>query len=299
MVCNRAMDRTEDAPRPLQRVIAAQRTSDGAGVSLWRSLGQTPFARLDPFLMLDEFGSDRPGEYIKGFPPHPHRGFQTVTYMLAGHMLHEDHLGNRGHLRAGDVQWMNAGRGIIHSEMPQQESGLMRGFQLWINLPARDKMSPASYQDIPAAGLPTVEDGAGLRAVVVAGEWAHAGARVTGPVAGLATQPLFVDLALPAGGRLDVPLPTTHHAFIYVYEGSLSLPSVGGGEAILPARHAGVLGEGARVDAVAGGAGARCLLLAARPIGEPVVQYGPFVMNTREEIERAVRDYQSGRLAAG
>ena len=299
MVCNRAMHRTEDAPRPLQRAIAAQRTSDGAGVSLWRSLGQTPFARLDPFLMLDEFGSDKPGEYIKGFPSHPHRGFQTVTYMLAGHMLHEDHLGNRGHLRAGDVQWMNAGRGIIHSEMPQQESGLMRGFQLWINLPARDKMSPAGYQDIPAASLPVVEDGSGLRAVVVAGEWTHGGARVTGPVAGLATQPLFVDLALPAGAALSSPLPATHTAFIYVYEGSLTLPAAGGGRADLPARHAGVLGEGARVDAVAGGAGARCLLLAARPIGEPVVQYGPFVMNTREEIEQAVRDYQSGRLAAG
>ena len=296
------MQQSADAPRRLLRAIAAQRTSDGAGVSLWRSLGQSPFARLDPFLMLDEFGSDKPGEYIKGFPPHPHRGFQTVTYMLAGHMLHEDHLGNRGHLRAGDVQWMNAGRGIIHSEMPQQESGLMRGFQLWINLPARDKMSPAGYQDIPAASLPVVEDGSGLRAVVVAGEWTHGGARVTGPVAGLATQPLFVDLALPAGAALSLPLPATHNAFVYVYEGSLTLPAAGGGSADLPARHAGVLGEGAGVEAVAGGAGgagARCLLLAARPIGEPVVQYGPFVMNTREEIEQAVRDYQTGRLAVG
>jgi len=304
MVCNRDMDRSTDAPRSLQRVIAAQRTSDGAGVSLWRSLGQTHFARLDPFLMLDEFGSDKPGEYIKGFPAHPHRGFQTVTYMLAGHMLHEDHLGNRGHLRAGDVQWMNAGRGIIHSEMPQQESGLMRGFQLWINLPARDKMSPAGYQDIPAASLPVVEDGAGLRAVVVAGEWDHAGARAVGPVAGLATQPLFVDLALPADARLSLPLPASHNAFVYVYEGALALPASaqGGtadGTALLPARHGGVLGPGARIEAVAGAAGARCLLLAARPIGEPVVQYGPFVMNTREEIEQAVNDYQTGRLAVG
>jgi hypothetical protein len=304
MVCNRDMDRSTDAPRSLQRVIAAQRTSDGAGVSLWRSLGQTHFARLDPFLMLDEFGSDKPGEYIKGFPAHPHRGFQTVTYMLAGHMLHEDHLGNRGHLRAGDVQWMNAGRGIIHSEMPQQESGLMRGFQLWINLPARDKMSPAGYQDIPAASLPVVEDGAGLRAVVVAGEWDHAGARAVGPVAGLATQPLFVDLSLPADARLSLPLPASHNAFVYVYEGALALPAAaqGGtadGTALLPARHGGVLGPGARIEAVAGAAGARCLLLAARPIGEPVVQYGPFVMNTREEIEQAVNDYQTGRLAVG
>jgi redox-sensitive bicupin YhaK (pirin superfamily) len=304
MVCNRGMETSRDASRSLQRVIAAQRTSDGAGVSLWRSLGQTHFARLDPFLMLDEFGSDKSGEYIKGFPAHPHRGFQTVTYMLAGHMLHEDHLGNRGHLRAGDVQWMNAGRGIIHSEMPQQESGLMRGFQLWINLPARDKMSPAGYQDIPAASLPVVEDASGLRAVVVAGEWDHAGARAVGPVAGLATQPLFVDLVLPADARLSLPLPATHNAFVYVYEGALALPAAAqggtaGGTALLPARHGGVLGPGARIDAFAGAAGARCLLLAARPIGEPVVQYGPFVMNTREEIEQAVRDYQTGRLAAG
>lgn len=294
MVCNRIMEHTADAPRRLLRTIAAQRTSDGAGVSLWRSLGQSQFARLDPFLMLDEFGSDKPGEYIKGFPPHPHRGFQTVTYMLAGHMLHEDHMGNRGHLRAGDVQWMNAGRGIIHSEMPQQESGLMRGFQLWINLPARDKMSPAGYQDIPAASLPVVEDAAGLRAVVVAGEWDHSGAKAVGPVAGLATQPLFVDLALPADGRLALPLPALHNAFVYVYEGALSLP---GGT--LAARHGGVLGAGARLEATAGPAGARCLLLAARPIGEPIVQYGPFVMNTREEIEQAVHDYQTGRLAVG
>lgn len=294
MVCNRAMQQPDDASRRLLRTIAAQRTSDGAGVSLWRSLGQSQYARLDPFLMLDEFGSDQPGEYIKGFPPHPHRGFQTVTYMLAGHMLHEDHLGNRGHLRAGDVQWMNAGRGIIHSEMPQQESGLMRGFQLWINLPSRDKMSPAGYQDIPAASLPVVEDGAGLRAVVVAGEWDHAGAKAVGPVAGLATQPLFVDLSLPAHGRLALPLPALHNAFVYVYEGDLTLP---GGT--LAARHGGVLGAGARLEATAGEVGARCLLLAARPIGEPVVQYGPFVMNTREEVEQAVRDYQTGRLAAG
>lgn len=297
MVFNPGMEPSSTS-RPLQRVIAAQRTSDGAGVTLWRSLGQTPFARLDPFLMLDEFGSDKPGEYIKGFPPHPHRGFQTVTYMLAGHMLHEDHLGNRGHLRAGDVQWMNAGRGIIHSEMPQQESGLMRGFQLWINLPARDKMSPAGYQDIPAASLPVVEDDAGSRMVVVAGEWAGAGATVAGPVAGLATEPLFVDVSLAPGGRLSRSLPPAHNVFLYVYEGSLALPSASG-TATLSARQGGVLGPGTGIEARAGEAGARCLLLAARPIGEPVVQYGPFVMNTREEIEQAVRDYQSGRLAAG
>ena len=285
-------------PRRLRRVIDAQRTSDGAGVTLWRSLGQGPFARLDPFLMLDEFGSDRPGDYIKGFPPHPHRGFQTVTYMLAGHMLHEDHLGNRGHLRAGDVQWMTAGRGIIHSEMPQQESGLMRGFQLWINLPAAEKMRQAEYRDIPAAAIPVLADAAGVRAKVVAGELALGGGRASGPVTGMSTRPLFIDLELPAGATFSLGLPASHHAYCYVYEGALGVPHADGGEVTLRARQGGVLDDGDRLALRASDAGARALLLAARPIGEPVVQYGPFVMNTREEIDQAIRDFQSGRLAA-
>ena len=291
------------APRRLQRVIEAQRTSDGAGVTLWRSLGQGPFARLDPFLMLDEFGSDRPGDYIKGFPPHPHRGFQTVTYMLAGHMLHEDHLGNRGHLRAGDVQWMTAGRGIIHSEMPQQESGLMRGFQLWINLPAAEKMRPAEYRDIPAAQLPQLEDAAGVRVKLVAGELVHGGERAVGPVTGMSTDPLFVDLHLPPGTAFAVERPASHHVYAYVHEGAVSLPAAAGDEATLRARQGGVLGAAvptgrSQVALRATAEGARVLLLAARPIGEPVVQYGPFVMNTREEIEQAIQDFQSGRLTA-
>lgn len=292
--------------RRLQRVIDARHTSDGAGVTLWRSLGQAPSARLDPFLMLDEFGSDRPGDYIKGFPPHPHRGFQTVTYMLAGHMLHEDHLGNRGHLRAGDVQWMTAGRGIIHSEMPQQESGLMRGFQLWVNLPAAEKMRPAEYRDIAAADIPVLTDAAGVRAKVVAGALTLGGAHAVGPVVGMTTQPLFLDLWIPAGAVFRTDLPAAHHAYCYVYEGALRVPAATGGEAELQARQGGVLASpqtaAASPDAAvllqAGAQGARALLLAARPIGEPVVQYGPFVMNTREEIDQAVRDFQSGRLAA-
>ena len=290
--------------RRLRRVIDAQRTSDGAGVTLWRSLGQGPFARLDPFLMLDEFGSDRPGDYIKGFPSHPHRGFQTVTYMLAGHMLHEDHLGNRGHLRAGDVQWMTAGRGIIHSEMPQQESGLMRGFQLWVNLPAVEKMRPAEYRDIPAAAIPVLVDAAGVRAKIVAGELSLGGGRAVGPVTGMSTQPLFVDLGLPADATFSLDLPASHQSYCYVYEGAVHLPGVDAGEATLQARQGGVLAADdpaaadSRIVLRAGGAGARALLLAARPIGEPVVQYGPFVMNTREEIDQAIRDFQSGRLTA-
>jgi redox-sensitive bicupin YhaK (pirin superfamily) len=302
---------TDTTVRVLQRVIDAQRTADGAGVTLWRSLGQGPFARLDPFLMLDEFGSDRPDEYIKGFPAHPHRGFQTVTYMLAGHMLHEDHLGNRGHLRAGDVQWMSAGRGIIHSEMPQQESGLMRGFQLWLNLPAAEKMRPAEYRDIPAAAIPELADATGVRAKVVAGELSLGGGHASGPVTGISTQPLFVDVELPAGTAIAVDIPASHHAYCYVYEGAISVPAATGGEATLRARQGGVLGGtgdvgagraaqglGSRVTLRATHSRGRALLLAARPIGEPVVQYGPFVMNTREEIDQAIRDFQSGRLTA-
>ena len=275
--------------RPLIRVIDAQRTSDGAGVSLHRSLGQGSFARLDPFLMLDEFGSDRPDEYIAGFPAHPHRGLQTVTYMLEGHMLHEDHLGNRGHLKSGGVQWMTAGRGIIHSEMPQQEEGLMRGFQLWINLPAAEKMGPAGYRDLDAEQIPLYEEAGGLRVKVIAGELRRAGQQVRGPIHGLSTAPEFWDVAMPANFVFEQPLPADHSVYVYVFEGALDG---------LRARQGGVFGPGAALRLVAGSAGARCLVLAAKPIGEPIVQYGPFVMNTREEIEQAVRDYQSGRLVA-
>ena len=284
--------------RVLRRVIAAQRTSDGAGVTLYRSLGQSPHARLDPFLMLDEFGSDRPDEYIAGFPPHPHRGFETVTYMLEGHMLHEDHLGHRGHLRSGGVQWMTAGRGIIHSEMPQQESGLLRGFQLWVNLPAREKMRPAAYEDIEAARIPTVQ-GDGCRARIVAGSFAGPTGRVRGPVDGVTTQPVFFDVELLAGVRFAHSLPAGHNAFVYVFEGALAAAPDSSLAQPLLRRQGGVLGDGAGVVLVAGDAGARFLLLAAAPIGEPVVQYGPFVMNTREEVEQAVRDYQAGRLVGG
>lgn len=287
------------------RLIEALRTSDGAGVTLYRSLGQTQLVRLDPFLMLDEFGSDRPDEYIAGFPAHPHRGFQTVTYMLEGHMLHEDHLGNKGHLKSGGVQWMTAGRGIIHSEMPQQESGLMRGFQLWINLPAREKMCAAGYRDLEASEIPAYES-SGLRVKVIAGELLREGQTIRGPITGLSTEPIFWDVHLAAGQSFEQALPAGHSTYLYVYEG---LVEVGGQGQRVAARQGAVLGEGERVllRAVQGeshdashdaGQGARALLLCAKPIGEPIVQYGPFVMNTREEIERAVRDYQSGRLTA-
>jgi hypothetical protein len=275
--------------RPLARVIRAIPASDGAGVKLLRSLGQQPGARVDPFLMLDHFSSENPDDYVAGFPPHPHRGFETVTYMLDGHMLHEDHLGNRGHLKSGGVQWMTAGRGIIHSEMPQQESGRMRGFQLWINLPSREKMKPASYRDLDGSEIPEVALANGGRVRVVAGVAEVDGTRTAGPIAGLSTEPLYLDVALPARATFVHPVKDGHSAFLYPYEGTLEL-----GGTTLRTHDAGVLAEEGAVAVQAGADGARFLLLAAKPLNEPVVQYGPFVMNTRDEIEQAIRDYQGG-----
>lgn len=283
--------------RMLQRVVPAQETSDGAGVKLRRSIGQSPQARLDPFLMLDEFGTDNPQDYIAGFPAHPHRGFETVTYMLDGHMLHEDHLGNRGDLKSGDVQWMTAGRGIIHSEMPQQTEGRMRGFQLWINLPAAEKMKPAAYRDIPAAGIPAVVLPGGGSVKVIAGTLRLEERETPGPMQGLSSEPLYFDVELAPGGRFEHVLPSAHSAFLYLYEGGLEV----GAESPLglPRRSAGVLSAGDALTVQAAAEGARFILLAAKPLGEPVAQYGPFVMNTAAEIEQAIRDYQSGRLTAG
>lgn len=283
--------------KPLLQVITANRTSDGAGVSLYRSLGQSAHARVDPFLMLDEFGSDRPDEYIAGFPPHPHRGFETVTYMLNGHMLHEDHLGNKGHLKSGDVQWMTAGRGIIHSEMPQQESGLMRGFQLWINLPAKEKMKPAGYQDIAASRIPIFSDADGLWVKVIAGEFARQGRTWVGPVQGVSTAPIFWDVHLPSGQVFEQTLPEQHNTYLYVYEGELLIKDSNGQSHSLRPKQGGILGVGSGLHVAASSEGCQFLVLAAQPLGEPVVQYGPFVMNTRDEIEQAIRDYQNNALA--
>ncbi len=284
--------------RKLARTIPGMQTSDGAGVKLRRSIGSGPGSRLDPFLMLDEFGTDNPGDYIAGFPPHPHRGFETVTYMIDGHMMHEDHLGNVGHLKSGGVQWMTAGRGVIHSEMPQQESGRMRGFQLWINLPAREKMKPASYRDIPAGDLPVISLDSGGQIKLIAGQLlTPAGQTIGGPInqeaGSMATDPLFLDLSLPAGARHRIAVPAGHQAFVYAYEGS---PKIGGKP--LPGQHAGILDDGGFVDVQAGVEDLRMILIAGKPLGEPVVQYGPFVMNTRAEIEQAMDDYRNGRLTA-
>ena len=287
--------------RTLEQVIQSIPTSDGAGVKLRRSLGATQHLRLDPFLMLDEFGTDNPDDYIAGFSAHPHRGFETVTYMLDGHMLHQDHLGNRGDLKSGGVQWMTAGRGIIHSEMPQQQSGRMRGFQLWLNLPAKEKMKPASYRDIPAEEVPVVALPRGGRAKVIAGTLIVAGKSTHGPInsgrSRLSTDPLYLDVELPPGGAFSHPVATDHNAFVYVFEGSADVGPANAGKAL--ARYsAGLLSHGDGIEVRAGGDGARFILLAGKPLREPIVQYGPFVMNTRDEIEQALQDYQNGELAA-
>ncbi|MFA4968274.1 MAG: pirin family protein [Sulfuritalea sp.] len=281
--------------RRLQQIIRSVATSDGAGVSLRRSLGQSPSTRVDPFLMLDEFSSDDPDDYIAGFPPHPHRGFETVTYMLDGHMLHEDHLGNRGDLLPGGAQWMTAGRGIIHSEMPQQESGRMRGFQLWINLPAAEKMKPAHYRDIRPEEIPQTVLPGGGEARVIAGNIVVDGREVAGPVQGLSTEALYLDVRLPAGGNFAHAVPDGHNAFLYAYEGSVRIGQEGDSPR-LSAQDAGVLSSGESVEIHADDGPASFLLLAARPLREPVVQYGPFVMNTREEIEQAIADYRDNQL---
>ena len=281
--------------RSLKRVIRGMATSDGAGVKLSRTLGQSRGLYHDPFLMLDEFSSENPGDYIAGFPAHPHRGFETVTYLLDGHMLHEDHLGNRGDLKSGGVQWMTAGRGIIHSEMPQQLEGRMRGFQLWINLPAREKMKPAGYRDLDPSQIPVAEISEGVRVKVVAGSVETGNGTVSGPIAGGTTDPTYLDVALAPNTSFTHAVAADYNAFVYAYEGGLT---VGEGAQALAAHSAGLLSEGDRVTVKAGADGARFLLLAAKPINEPVVQYGPFVMNTTEEIEQAVRDYQNGVLAS-
>ena len=279
--------------RTLQRVIPSIAASDGAGVKLRRSLGASQLARHDPFLMLDEFYSDDPDDYLAGFPSHPHRGFETVTYMLDGHMRHQDSGGNTGDLGPGDVQWMTAARGIVHSEMPQQTEGRMRGFQLWLNLPAKEKMKPPAYRDIPSAEIPVVEAGNGVRVKVIAGTLETAGRTAAGPIRGLSTDPRYFDIMLAANASFETSVPGDHSVFLYAYEGEVV---VGAERKPLPHRSAGLLSAGDTLRIEGGTTGARVLLLAGKPIGEPIVQYGPFVMNTREEIERAIADYQSGAI---
>jgi redox-sensitive bicupin YhaK (pirin superfamily) len=262
-------------------------TSDGAGVRLTRVIGIPELRNLDPFLMLDHFGSEQAADYIAGFPNHPHRGFETVTYMLEGRMRHRDNQGNEGLLTSGSVQWMTAGRGLIHSEMPEQEEGRMSGFQLWINLPARDKMTAPRYQDIAPERIPEVEPLAGAKVRVLAGEFAS----VKGPVDAAATSPLYLDIALPAGASLSVPVPSGHTAFAYVFEGKAALAGQPVSTDVMA-----LLSEGDTVEVAAPESAARLILVAGRPLREPIVQHGPFVMNHAHEIHQAIADYQAGKF---
>jgi quercetin 2,3-dioxygenase len=281
------MNTTVTQTRTIERLVTGQPTSDGAGVKLTRVLTQDLQRRLDPFLMLDAFGSDSADDYIAGFPDHPHRGFETVTYMLAGRMRHRDSAGNEGLLQSGGVQWMTAGRGVIHSELPEQSEGRMEGFQLWLNLPAKDKMRVPWYRDVQSADLPEWR-GAGVLARVIAGSTQG----VQGAVQRDGTEPLYLDLHLDAGASFEQPLPASHNAFVYVYRGALRI-----GEQDVPPQRMAILrnsGDGVRITA--GSDGARAILIAGQPLKEPIVQYGPFVMNTQQEVFKAVEDFRAGRL---
>jgi len=272
--------------RSLRQLIRAQAVTEGAGVTVHRTIGTPALRNLDPFLMLDHFGSDNPDEYIAGFPEHPHRGFITFTYMLDGHMQHQDSMGNRGDLNAGGAQWMKAASGVLHSEMPQQTNGLMRGFQLWINLPASEKMSDPAYQEFASAAIPEVQtEGEYVR--ILLGSYAGKQGVIKDPL----TDVQYLDVALAAGRNFQHTLRADDGAFVYVFEGSAML-----GDTALPQHSLAVLGPGEQLALTAGTDSARFILVAGKPLHEPVVQYGPFVMNTREEINQAMRDYGDNSL---
>ena len=273
------------------RQVRGRPASDGAGVKLTRVIGTPELDALDPFLMLDEFGTDRPEDYLAGFPDHPHRGFETVTYMLDGRMRHRDNHGNEGVLVPGSVQWMTAGRGLVHSEMPEQESGRMRGFQLWVNLPARDKMTDPRYQEFAPDRIPVARPADGVEVRVIAGSVGDA----TGPIVQPATDPVYLDIALAPGVAWETGVPEGHAAFAYVFEGEAIVGAGADGRGV-PARSLAVLGGGETVAMRAGDAGARLILVAGRPLREPVARHGPFVMNTRQELMQAFVDFQEGRF---
>ncbi|BEP64268.1 pirin family protein [Variovorax sp. V213] len=280
-------------PRGIDHIVAGVSTSDGDGVKLTRVLQQPLQKRLDPYLMLDAFGSDNPGDYIGGFPNHPHRGFETVTYMIAGRMRHRDSAGHEGLLQNGGVQWMTAGRGLIHSELPEQEDGLMEGFQLWLNLPAKDKMREPWYRDIQSEELPEYTTTAGVQVRVIAG----ASHGIEGAVRREDTEPLYLDITLPPGAEFAQPLPDDHNALVYVFRESVW---ISGSE--VPTRRMAILANEPGSDGVVLRAGAtnhspaRALLIAGKPLREPIAQYGPFVMNTQEEVKQAVHDFQNGKF---
>ena len=276
--------------RGIEHIVEGKATSDGAGVKLTRVLSGRLQQRLDPFLMLDAFGSDKPDDYIAGFPDHPHRGFETITYMLDGNMRHRDSAGNEGLLTSGGVQWMIAGRGVIHSEIPEQADGLMEGFQLWLNLPAQHKMRAPWYQDFDSAAIPEYVTGQGAKVRVIAGS----SNGVAGAVSRETTEPLYLDIHIPAGAEFSTAIPLTHNAFIYVYRGAVVVD----GTAVTVQRM-GILNNAPQADGVTIHAtqDARLILIAGQPLHEPIVQYGPFVMNSQQEIQQALQDFSSGHFA--
>lgn len=275
--------------RKLQQIVAGEATQDGAGVSLTRLMGQGDLPMLDPFLLVDLFRSDNPDDYIAGFPEHPHRGFETLTYLLNGRMRHRDSNGNEGLLNAGGMQWMRAGRGVIHSEMPEQENGRLAGIQIWLNLPKREKMSASDYRDIAQPAIP-VEQAAGVELRVLAGT---TDAGTQGALAEADSRELkYLDIQMQAGARFEERLADSHKAFVIALEGDVRVD----GEGPLMRDHLGVLGDGNKAVLTAGAEGARVLMLSALPLGEPVARGGPFVMNTAEEIQQAFRDYRDGTL---
>ncbi|HCT41308.1 MAG TPA: quercetin 2,3-dioxygenase [Moraxellaceae bacterium] len=276
--------------RPVTRIVRGVPASDGAGVKLNRVIGTSIVPDIDPFLMLDEFRSDQAGDYIAGFPDHPHRGFETVTYMLAGRMRHQDNHGHSGLMVPGSVQWMTAGRGIVHSEMPEQEDGLMWGFQLWVNLPAQDKMNAPRYQEFPPESIPVVRPASGAEVKLIAGELAGA----TGPVQGIATRPLYWDISLAPDTTYSPLVPDSHQAFLYFFQGDAMVGPNDGHHA--EQGQMAVLGSGNTIKIRSGNKGARLLLIAGQPLREPVARYGPFVMNTQDEIHQAFQDYREGRF---
>ncbi|MEN5028025.1 pirin family protein [Pseudomonas sp. Ps21-P2] len=280
--------------RKVLSIQAGQPTSDGAGVKLTRVFGGPGIEAFDPFLMLDEFGSENPDEYIAGFPPHPHRGFETVTYMLEGRMRHEDHMGNVGLLQGGGVQWMTAARGVIHSEMPEQEEGAMRGFQLWLNLPAKSKMGDAGYDDIQPERIPRITTQNGVDVVVIAGQFDDGQTSQPGAVQRPDTEPQYFDFHLPAGSHISPRVAEGHRVLLYVYEGEVE---IAGQPHKLGTSRLARLSESGEIQ-LSTQTGARVLLIAGKPLGEPIVQYGPFVMNSREEIEQALRDFRDDKLTA-
>ena len=277
--------------RRVSRVVRGMPATDGAGVELTRVIGQPALPMLDPFLLLDAFRSDRPGDYIAGFPQHPHRGFETVTYLLAGRMRHEDSAGHQGVIEPGGIQWMTAGRGIVHSEMPQQQAGLLEGFQLWVNLPAQHKMDAPAYQEHPVDAIPVEVRAGGIRVKVIAGV-TQTGTR--GPVVQPLTEPLYLDVELPPGQVFSERLPSAHNGFCYVIEGQVEAEDADGGVVMMQRDDLAVLSHGNSVELRSGDLGARCLLIAGRPLNEPVARGGPFVMNTKAEIRQAYDDYAAG-----